>query len=86
MIGLHTHLNGYAQLVGAHKTSTAWLLTIIRMPKRAAANASNRASHHLSRRNGERLGERTKNNTKCMVRVNGIALIERLLMREKAVD
>lgn len=78
--------NGYAQLVGAHKTDATWLSTIIRMPRRATANADNRASHHLSPRNGERLGERTKNNTKCMVRVNGIALNERLLMREKAVD
>ena len=28
---------------------------------------------------GRRLGELTRNNTKCMVRVNGVALIDRLL-------
>ena len=28
---------------------------------------------------GKRLGELTKNNTKCMVQVNGVTLIERLL-------
>ena len=28
---------------------------------------------------GKRLGELTKNNTKCMVKINGISLINRLL-------
>lgn len=28
---------------------------------------------------GKRLGELTKNNTKCMVKVNGITMIERML-------
>ena len=28
---------------------------------------------------GKRLGELTKNNTKCMIKVNGITLIERVL-------
>jgi choline kinase len=28
---------------------------------------------------GKRLGDLTKNNTKCMIKVNGITLIERLL-------
>lgn len=28
---------------------------------------------------GRRLGELTKNNTKCMIEVNGISLIDRLL-------
>lgn len=28
---------------------------------------------------GKRLGELTKNNTKCMIRVNGVTLIERVL-------
>ncbi len=35
---------------------------------------------------GKRPGELTKNNTKCMVQVNGATLTERLRMREKAVD
>ena len=28
---------------------------------------------------GKRLGELTQNNTKCMIRVNGVTLIERVL-------
>ena len=28
---------------------------------------------------GKRLGELTQNNTKCMVKVNGVTLIDRLL-------
>ena len=28
---------------------------------------------------GKRLGDLTRNNTKCMVKVNGVALIDRLL-------
>lgn len=35
---------------------------------------------------GKRPGEHTKNNTKCMVQVNGATLTKRLRMREKAVD
>ena len=35
---------------------------------------------------GKRPGELTKNNTKCMVQVNGATLTERLRMWEKAVD
>ena len=30
---------------------------------------------------GKRLGELTQNNTKCMVKVNGVTLIERLLQQ-----
>ena len=35
---------------------------------------------------GRRLGELTKNNTKCMVEVNGIPLIDRLLSQLSALD
>ena len=30
---------------------------------------------------GKRLGEYTKDNTKCMVKVNGVCLIDRMLMQ-----
>ena len=35
---------------------------------------------------GRRLGELTKNNTKCMVQVNGTALIDRLLLQLSRLD
>ena len=35
---------------------------------------------------GKRLGDLTKDNTKCMVKVNGIPLIDRLLMQLSALD
>mgnify|MGYP002624566483 CR=1 FL=1 len=35
---------------------------------------------------GRRLGEKTKNNTKCMVEVNGVKLIDRLLGQLSALD
>lgn len=35
---------------------------------------------------GERLGELTKNNTKCMVSVNGVRLIDRMLTQLAARD
>ena len=35
---------------------------------------------------GRRLGEYTKNNTKCMVPVNGIRLIDRLLRQLSGTD
>ena len=35
---------------------------------------------------GRRLGEYTKNNTKCMVEVNGVRLIDRLLMQLSSLD
>lgn len=34
---------------------------------------------------GKRLGNLTQNNTKCMVKVNGVTLIERLLHQLKKV-
>lgn len=35
---------------------------------------------------GKRLGELTKNNTKCMIRVNGVTLIERVLTQFSKLD
>ena len=35
---------------------------------------------------GRRLGELTKNNTKCMVEVNGVPLIDRLLGQLSELD
>ena len=35
---------------------------------------------------GRRLGELTKGNTKCMVEVNGVTLIDRLLGQLSALD
>lgn len=35
---------------------------------------------------GKRLGELTKNNTKCMVKVNGVALIDRMLSQLSQLD
>lgn len=37
------------------------------------------AGYHSCRWNGKRLKELTRNNTKCMVEVNGVALIDRML-------
>ena len=35
---------------------------------------------------GRRLGEKTKNNTKCMVEVNGVKLIDRVLSQLKSLN
>ena len=35
---------------------------------------------------GKRLGELTKNNTKCMVSVNGVRLIDRMLIQLSALN
>jgi len=43
------------------------------------ANPSIRTLQRLAAGMGKRLGELTKNNTKCMIKVNGVTLIERVL-------
>lgn len=35
---------------------------------------------------GKRLGELTKDNTKCMVKVNGVPLIDRVLRQLSSID
>ena len=35
---------------------------------------------------GRRLGEKTRDNTKCMVEVNGVRLIDRLLRQLSVLD
>ena len=42
-------------------------------------NGENYAGNNLAAGMGKRLQELTKNNTKCMVKVNGVTLIDRML-------